>query len=568
MKALQAARVIGIVHRIKETKDQEKQPTMVAISAGKKTVAHKLATETDELDFLLNRFPVKWRDVTSHQEDLKPFQWRHLKWRKLGETERIEEFADPHVRFTKKKGAKVYEVVDQVPEVYEGLKAGDAVAMYLGGTGDRLAAALSRRGEEISARVFRIPSMVVKDRRGEASKDDDCFLLATMLTEKLASGAKDMRPFYLVRPRDRLSITLKEAVDLRQRAMENRIACGNQIYSATIGTIFLSEEGMYPDGEIEDICNKAKANDTILAGLLAEEKRRELDLKRIIRATPMWPLFEKLKGAGPMTAARLIAAIADIRRFKVEPDPDAIAASYRESKKLEALGKFVEDQDKVMDRVTAATTPFQLLQMVRSWKQQNGKMQEAIFLTQAIACHKQRAKLRRKAKDRGMYKLRAFCGVFVKQGGKYKDVPAEKSFPRRRTGEQCNWHPLARQAFYLLCEQFNRRPITPWGQKLLHKKALRRVAHPEPVQVDVIEKGKPAKKWRHTDGHIHQAGIWKTATQLCDWLFNEWTRLEEETQRREDAGEEFTSLPLAPETDLPDVADDDTDVSEEVDDAA
>jgi hypothetical protein len=83
-----------------------------------------------------------------------------------------------------------------------------------------------------------------------------------------------------------------------------------------------------------------------------------------------------------------------------------------------------------------------------------------------------------------------------------------------------------RQALYLLGEQFNRRPDSEWGKKLLHCKALRRAAHPEVV---TSEDGKK----RHTNGHIHKSGIWKVLSRFVDHIFQEWTRLEKEQMRAE-----------------------------------
>ncbi len=529
---LQATRIIGIVHRRKKTKEEEVRPTKVAIQKeGMKLITYDLAIETDELDFLLGRFPISYRKAEP-QEDLKPFQLHHLKWRKLDETEKIEDFADSHVRVVKKK---LYEVVDKVPAQYDGLKSGDAVAMPLGGSGDRFAAALSCRGEEVGAQVYRIPGNILLQLRGEADKDDNYLVLAQELAAKLASGVKDMRPFYELRGRDRPLIRLKQVFMLRQQAMQDRIACEQRIEQAAIGAVFLSEEGKYPEGEIEDIYAAQKASDKILAGLQAEEYRRMTELKLAVHATPIWPLFEAIKGCGEATAGRLIAAIGDIRRFWVDPDPVKMKEQYRQSRRLERKGKLVDDLDKVADRINPGTTHFQILQMVASWKHAHGKGHEAVFLQQAIACHQRRSQLRHEADLKGARKLRAFCGVHVRQGGKYADVSPEKSFPRRRSGEVSNWHPWARQALYLLGDQFNRRPAAPWGQKLLHYKALYKASHPEMVRNE-------AGKQRYNDGHIHKTGIWKTLSHFVDLIFREWTRAEKKALQWGPTGDPESSL--------------------------
>jgi len=123
----------------------------------------------------------------------------------------------------------------------------------------------------------------------------------------------------------------------------------------------------------------------------------------------------------------------------------------------------------------------------------------------------------------GKAKLKSFCGAAPRQGGVFGDQPFEKQFPRRRHGSVANWHPEARQALYLLGDQFNRRPETKWGRKLLEYKAKLRKKYPEPVVV-TNAKGKEIK--RFTDGHIHRMATWKTLSKFVEWLWTEWTALE------------------------------------------
>ena len=105
-------------------------------------------------------------------------------------------------------------------------------------------------------------------------------------------------------------------------------------------------------------------------------------------------------------------------------------------------------------------------------------------------------------------KLKAFCGVHVMPDGK---------FVRRRHGVVANWHSEARQALYLLGDQFNRNPDSPWGQKLREYKRKLREAHPEPVVMD--------GKKRYSDGHIHKMAVWRTLTKFVEHLWHEWRRI-------------------------------------------
>lgn len=108
-------------------------------------------------------------------------------------------------------------------------------------------------------------------------------------------------------------------------------------------------------------------------------------------------------------------------------------------------------------------------------------------------------------------KFRAYCGLHVPDG----------KFPRRRRKTKNdetnpnNWNPGLRQAFYLLGDQFNRRPNSPWGQRLREVKAEYRQKHPEVTTVD--------GKQRYTKGHIHKMAIWKTLGEFAVWLYAEWT---------------------------------------------
>ncbi len=107
-------------------------------------------------------------------------------------------------------------------------------------------------------------------------------------------------------------------------------------------------------------------------------------------------------------------------------------------------------------------------------------------------------------------KLKAFMGAHVLPNG---------SFPRHRKGEVANWHPDARQALYLLTDQFNKRPASHWGKVLLSYKAKLREKHPEPIV------GEGGKK-KYTDGHIHKMALWRTATKFVEMLWREWWALE------------------------------------------
>ena len=112
-------------------------------------------------------------------------------------------------------------------------------------------------------------------------------------------------------------------------------------------------------------------------------------------------------------------------------------------------------------------------------------------------------------------KLVQFCGV-----GFMQDKDGNTVAQRRRAGAVANWHGDARQALYLLMDQWNRqknREDAPWGQRFLANKKHFRRQHPEKVQVD--------GKWRYTDAHIHKMAGWRTASEFVRWLYGEWWRV-------------------------------------------
>lgn len=106
--------------------------------------------------------------------------------------------------------------------------------------------------------------------------------------------------------------------------------------------------------------------------------------------------------------------------------------------------------------------------------------------------------------------LKQFCGVAVTLDG---------NFPRFRTGEVSAWSPTARQALYLLGDQFNRRPESDWGKRLLEYKRKFHEKYPEPV---IGDNGKK----RYTPMHLHRRATWRTLTKFVEHLYREWSRLD------------------------------------------
>lgn len=395
------SRIIGVTHRVKKTKEGAARPTLVCIlEESGKAREYKLETETDEFDFFVRGlYPVAYRGAME-SDDLTLFLEHQLKG---------------------KKGSEEI----KVPVEFDGLRQGDLVAMPLGGSGNYLAYAIARRGQALKARLFRLKPSTLKERRGNGPKDRDHELLARLAKEGLGL-------FHEVHEQDLGLIRLQVALRQLTEAMKARIACEQRLQQLVIGQVFVSD-GKCPEGTIEKAFLAAKASNTILANLEAEETTRQRDLERALDEVAVYgELFEPIKGVGPRIAARLIASIGDIKLFPTDA------------------------------------------------------------------------------------KLKSFCGARPTSDGK---------FLRRRAGEVANWSPEARQALWLLGDQFNRRPETVWGQKLREYKAKLRAAHPEVVMRE-NSAGKLVKCY--TDGHIHKMAIWRTLSKFVEWLWREWTRLEGE----------------------------------------
>ncbi len=276
-------RTIGIRHRVKKTQDGEAHPTQLCIiGESGVTKTYDLDTEDHELDFLLGRFPISWKI--------------------LPEGEKPSENVLPHHQLVWGKSFKV-------PSVYDGLISGDRVAMTLGGSGDYFAFALSLHGEKIGAEVLRIPPAVLKDRRGEADKSGDASLLANLLQNEPGI-------FLSTTPKDRDLIRLQRAYRDLETIRKDRVACEQRIHSRAIGQIFCAED-LYSAGTLEVEIKKLQASDATLALLKKEETRVAKLVEVTLESFPVWTeVLSQVDGCGVKIAARIIAGIGDVRRFR------------------------------------------------------------------------------------------------------------------------------------------------------------------------------------------------------------------------------------------------------------
>lgn len=495
-------RFIGIRHRVKKIADGEAHPTQVVIApSGQPPYQLDLETEQDELDFVFGLHPVAWRKPEPDQAfPLGDFPAHHRKYRKVKDTDDIAAITP---LFLKVEGKDKY-VLTGIPSEYDGLRKGDVVGMALGGSGDRFAYGLSRQAGKIGAAVLRIPPFALKQARGGADKNQDAHLLVKLVET-------DPSLFYPTLGRDRSFIAARVAWQGLQDSMKARIAAEQRLRQRFIGRIFCSESGGYPQGALEDEYAREKANDRVVQALETEEKDCEKKLVAALDWLDVYTdVFSSVEGCGPRIAGRIVAAVINIARFRVLPDQTVMEALKRRAEECERNGHFERDKDKIADRIVGQTTFFQILQMVRSWKRQNGLEEEAVLLDEAISCHQQRGRLRRKAHLQSRAKFRYYCGVGLTEDGQ---------FLRRRSGKVANWSNDTRQALYLFADQMNRRPNSEWGRRLLDNKASYAAKHPEVV------KNEGGKK-RYTKGHIANMARWKTLAEFCDWFYDQWTLLD------------------------------------------
>lgn len=534
LNTVRPKRVIGFRHRIKQTAQGQARPSHITIidTATDEVTEFDLEDENAEVDFVLGRLPISWRNA-SEDEDVSQHPPHHIK--------------------TAKRGAGQI----KVPASYDGLKPHDAVATMLGGSGGYFALACARRGDKIGAHVFRLTPGSLKDNRSGDDKSEDAFLMADLLMEKPSL-------FYDVRERDSAGILVVELLRARTEAMQARIACGQRLRQQAIGAAYRAAGDLLTGiGDIEAEFDKLKASDIVYLNLEKEEARRMRELDKAVQQMDVYQqVFANVNGVGPAIAARIIAAVGDIRRFKVTADQGHIDFLRKQIKEYEALGEVddwkVSDLDRVSydgedataDKAKASYAEAlatgdrrRQIQIIRSnklrmtsraRKEYNNDLaaklhSEVQMLELSIKLRDELGELHRKAEQQSENRFLAYCGV----GLRMEDVKIGNTverrgvFMRRQAGKRANWHPDARQGFYLLADQWNKRPDSEWGIKLREIKAKFREKHPE--EVKVIEGDKT--RTHYTDGHIHRMAIWRTITLFAKWVFREWNKLEDSSNK-------------------------------------
>jgi len=415
------ARIIAIVHRVKKTVDNEARPTLVAISLPGEDGFNCLTLDTEREEF---------------------------------------DFITSSGKFTE-----------------TGLQKGDLVITTLGGSGDRMSYAMSRALVGLDGSLYRIPGFHLKDFRDtpeflELNEDarEDMHLLHILYQTKKEN-------FFECRIRDREIIRISELYRQFKDAQLERMKCAGRLRARLVGSLYLSDEGGYPEGKIEDWFDEQKANDPIFCALESEEKKAKSELERALNLTRIAELFDNVTGCGPSIIGGLIMSIGDIRRFA---GPEKLT-SY--------LGLAVLKDDftkaKKGETIVNGVFPRQRRGMRTSWNRYG--RQTLYLLSDQFNRRPESEWGKRFIANKKYYRDKHTFPVLietVKEGG-------------------------AGRTFALQPGTFEKK-----GAKYL-------------VLNDVGDMIEVRGKLRYYDGHIHRMAVWKTLREFVHWLYGAWTEFEQ-----------------------------------------
>lgn len=420
-----SGRIIAVFHRVKKTVDNEERPTLISIRVGDNFTNLELATEREEFDFIT----------------------------------RSGDYAEL------------------------GLAAGDMVITTLGGSGDRLSFAMSRFLKPLGGTLWRIPSFRLKEARDESQR--------TLATSEPQKQPNDMdrsdlllhylwdtarAQFFECRIRDRETIRISELYRQFKDAQLERMKCAGRLRSRLIGQLFLSEEGGYPEGKIEDWFDAQKATDPIYQALLQEEKKAKAQLERTLTETRIAELFDDVPGCGPSVIGGLVCAIGDIRRF---PSAANLVSYF-------GLAVLKENGEKAKrgEKIEKGLFPRQRRGMRTSWNR--GGRQTLYTLADQLNRRPESEWGKRLIANKAYYRAKHPHTVLIEYSG---------------TAETGRTFELIPGAF--------------------EKKGTKYLLLIDGVQTEV------RGKQRYYDGHIHRMAIWKTLHEFTHWLYGAWTEFEQ-----------------------------------------
>lgn len=461
-------RTIGIRHRVKRTTEGESRPTQVAIDRGDGDILTlELATEQDELDFILGVYPTKWKE--SPEDEVPKETLKH------------------HIKPTKKEG------VVKIPSSHEGLRDDDDVLMTLGGSGNMLAFAISKIGEGRNIRMFRTPPYVLKQARVLQDSDDKDLDPARLIQIYKENGLL----FYEVGPKERRHILVQTLHREKTDAMRARIMCEQRLCQRSIGETFkmLDTSGVT---SIEDSLKALKANDTTLTALKKEENRisRELE-KALEQHTVYTKIFQPIEGVGPSIAARIISTVPDIDLFESSAKLKAFFGVH-------VLGDGRQVRKRSGTRCNWNPNARQGLFLLAD---QFVKRKDSIW---GIKLRENKEALREKYPEKSdvtEYWLPMSQVVLPEKGPRFI---ARFDRAGNHSAEGSEYVRVSRDFTPLEGER---------EMYTVHDNVLSVLSADNLV--------KKVFKNRYSKGHIHKMAIWKTLNQFVEWLFDEWKKVDE-----------------------------------------
>lgn len=456
--------MIAIIHRIKQSAAGEARPTLVRIAPLEGPIQDiKLEDEQAELDFILGRHPLRFREATA-TDWFKDFPEHQIKVVEY-DGEKHTLVPDHH---RKQIGNKKTFILSEVPDVFVGLQKDDTVLMPLGGSGDYLAYAMSVQAEKVGAQVLRIQPRHIKGERDALSIVPEGKALTDL---EIISGLYERSPelFYPVTVRERDMIQARELFRAREHTQRDRKSCAMRVLQLAIGEIFVSTDGLFPQGSIEKQFDERQASDDILRLIERREKRLENELGTVLARIPVFEkVFGPIEGVGPVIAAGIICAVGDIRLFARSGGN----LGYR-SGKLKKFCGVAPEAGKLPRKTSGKTLGF------------NPQVRQALY---------------------------KFGDQMVK-----------------RPGSEWSKRLAANKAHYTKKFPFETLVVKDGefaGEHLINGVVCRKKGTTG-YEIKVGDGwNRVVGKRKHFKGHLHKMAIWKTLTEFVEHLYDEWSRLE------------------------------------------
>lgn len=316
-----AARLIGVQHRRKTTKEGEARPTIVSVCSDTGTKTHKLESDMDELDFVHGKLPTEYRDVVIG-EDLSSSEPHHIIWRKSKKDETLEKALETWPKGSlqtehKGRGKSKIEILTGIPEKvackFEGLRDNDFILGIFGGSGKDFVIALINKASELqNTKVFLTAPRNLKNFRDteHAEKESDSELLVRLYQ-------KSPELFHEMFPTDAETWEVMHLWDMTAEAMGQRKKVAQRAEQFAHHEAYTQKS--YLGSKLAQEILRIKSNNQTLQQVEESESEAQKLLVSSVENHPLYKfIFEGIKGCGPRGFAKILSGIMDIRRFPRE----------------------------------------------------------------------------------------------------------------------------------------------------------------------------------------------------------------------------------------------------------